>query len=245
MPEPEIFLITGTNRGLGRGLMQALLQRPNTTVIAATRSGDGGPPLAAEAHSTSRLLHVKIDSRSATDALDAAKRLREEFNITRIDVLIASAGISKTSQPAAVTPCEDILDCIEVNTLAPLRIFQAMLPLIKNSPSSKFVVISSIAGSLGGVSDYASACTAYGLSKAAVNFLVRRIARENEDLIALALHPGWIQTDMGNNAAIRIGKKQAPVTVDESVQGILDEIKFATRERAATFRTYEHNELPW
>ncbi|OHE91572.1 short-chain dehydrogenase [Colletotrichum orchidophilum] len=246
MSESATYLITGAGRGLGRGLAKALLQRPNTTVIAAMRSPDQASDLASLlTHSASRLITVTIDSRSPKDALVAVEKLVRDHGVESIDVVVANAGISKIPTAAAETPIEDVLDCFNVNAVAPLLLFQATWRLLRRSSAPKFVVISSIAGSLGEVPRYASPCSAYGSSKAAVNFLVRRIGSENERLIALALHPGWMQTEMGNAAAVRFGKKEAPVEVAGAVNSILIEIDQATRESAAAFRTYDHKELPW
>ena len=45
----------------------------------------------------------------------------------------------------------------------------------------------------------------YGLSKAAVNYLVRKLHFENPKLTSMAFNPGWVQTDMGNGAATSVG----------------------------------------
>jgi len=242
------FLVTGAGRGLGRGLVEALLLRPGTTVIAATRSQ---APTAAAAlnqlpvHPGNRLISITIDSQSPSDALQAADVLFTEHQVRKLDVVIANAGIGKPPTPALETRVQEIQDCFTVNTIAPLLLYQAMWPLLEKAPSPKFVVISSIAASLGEVPRYASPCAAYGVSKAAVNFLARRIGAENERLVAVALHPGWVQSDMGNAAAVRLGITEAPVEVSRAVHGILEEIELATRETSDAFRTFDHQELPW
>ncbi|KAK1770407.1 short-chain dehydrogenase [Phialemonium atrogriseum] len=246
MDENTIYLVTGAGRGLGRGLVETLLLRPNTTVIAATRTPT--PFLTSlPARPGNRLILVTIDSASPTSALAAAEHIREEHGIARLDVVIANAGVGAAAPaPVAEVPVRDVHDCVAVNAVAPLLLFQATWPLLERAAGPpKFVVISSVAGSLGRVSGYAPLCAAYGMSKAAVNFLVRRMGRENERLVALALHPGWVQTDMGNAAAVRLGMTEAPVEISTSARGILQEIDSATKESSETFYTFDHQKLPW
>lgn len=71
---------------------------------------------------------------------------------------------------------------------------------------------------------YPIPATAYGASKAALNYVVRKIHVENEGLIAFPLHPGWVRTDMGNHGAEVMGIEQAPVSLEESVQGMLNKV---------------------
>lgn len=227
MDANTIYLVTGAGRGkskkapltmantrlttnypgLGRGLVETLLLRPNTTVIAATRTPT--PSLTSlPVRPGNRLILVTIDSASPTSALAAAEHIREEHGIARLDVVIANAGVGAAPRPVAEVPVRDVHDCVAVNAVAPLLLFQATWPLLERAAAPpKFVVISSVAGSLGKVAGYAPLCAAYGMSKAAVNFLVRRMGRENERLVALALHPGYVgcclSFHMSNLATIR------------------------------------------
>jgi NAD(P)-dependent dehydrogenase (short-subunit alcohol dehydrogenase family) len=66
--------------------------------------------------------------------------------------------------------------------------------------------------------------TAYGASKAAVNYIVRKIHFENPGLIAFPISPGWVQTDMGNHGATSHGMEKAPITIDQSIAGMLDKV---------------------
>jgi NAD(P)-dependent dehydrogenase (short-subunit alcohol dehydrogenase family) len=65
---------------------------------------------------------------------------------------------------------------------------------------------------------------AYGASKAAVNYIVRKIHFENPGLIAFPMSPGWVQTDMGNYGATSHGLESAPVTIDESIGGMVKKV---------------------
>ena len=61
----------------------------------------------------------------------------------------------------------------------------------------------------------------YGVSKVALNFVVRKIHFEHEGLVAFPMDPGWVQTDMGNEGAKTFGVEKANITVEESVGGMV------------------------
>lgn len=55
----------------------------------------------------------------------------------------------------------------------------------------------------------------------------------------------WVQTDMGNGGAKQNGMEQAPVTIDESITGILKEIDEAERGEAAKYASFDQSAIPW
>ena len=66
----------------------------------------------------------------------------------------------------------------------------------------------------------------YCVSKTALNWLVRQMQRENEWLCAFPLHPGWVQTDMGQEGADALGAKEPPVTLADSINGMVQVVSF-------------------
>ncbi|RSL74753.1 hypothetical protein CEP53_000022 [Fusarium sp. AF-6] len=91
-------LITGANRGIGKDLLKLYLSLPQTTAIAAVRSLSH--PSVDEIRdlpvaSGTRLIVVKIDSASMEDPKDAATVLQDQYAITKLDTVIANAGIRK------------------------------------------------------------------------------------------------------------------------------------------------------
>lgn len=70
----------------------------------------------------------------------------------------------------------------------------------------------------------------YGPSKAALTWYGVRVNAEDEWLNAFVLDPGWVQTEMGNTAAHLFGVAAAPLTVDESVDGLFRLLTTATKE---------------
>lgn len=246
------WVISGANRGIGLGLVKRLLSRPSTTVIATVRNNETASSLTADAKNIptkpgNQLYIVPLDFSAAIPP----ETIRDAFTATvpsldHIDVLICNAGFSTPMTTTAETSAEALRACFEVNTIAPLMLFQALWPLLQTSPRApKFISISSSVGSIGGQEPVPGG--AYGPSKASINWLTRSLHIQNEGLIAVALHPGWVQTNMGDFAAKEWNYAPgAPETVENSVTGVLEIVDGATREAASgKFLSYTGQELPW
>ena len=187
------------DKGIGTVLLSKYLSRPNYIVVAGLRDPTSPSSTALEnlpRGEDSKVILVKIDSTSETDAQAAVDTLTSEHDINKLDIVIANAGISKYFGRAAVTPAKEMSEHFEINTIAPLLLFQATAPLLNAASTPKFVVLSSGAGSLSQVESLPVENTAYGASKAAVNFVTRRIHYENPNVIAFPINPGWLQTDV-------------------------------------------------
>ncbi|KAJ7084534.1 hypothetical protein B0H15DRAFT_888149 [Mycena belliarum] len=225
-----VYLVTGANRGIGYALVAALATRPSTTVFAGARdpTAQSLKDLVAKHPNVHALKVTNGDVANNEAAIAEIKRVAG-----RLDVLIPNAGISKYYGPLATTPLSEFKDHWEVNTLGFVVLFQAAHTLLLASPSGTPVLayMTSASGSIGGyVSGHAAA---YGSSKAAANFLVKVLDAEHPQLVAMAIHPGWVATDMGNGGAVANGMPAAPVTVEDSVQGILSRIDGATKEKSS------------
>jgi norsolorinic acid ketoreductase len=180
-------------------------------------------------HNT-RLVLLKLDSASTTDASALVETIKSTFRIGHLDIVIANAGISNYFGSARVTPPAEMLSHYTVNTLGPLLLFQATASLLDLGSNPRFVAISSGAGSISGMDNLKVENTAYGASKCALNFVTRKIHMENEGIIAFPINPGWLRTDLGNHAAAGAGMEQAPVPVEDGIRGVVDRIDKATRE---------------
>lgn len=249
-----VYLVTGANRGLGLGLTKRLLERPATTVVASVRSHDAATSLRAEvegvAVAENSVLHIiELDFSTAIPPEKVAQTFAATVStVTHIDVLICNAGFATPMTPALATSAEDLRNSFEVNTIAPLLVFQAFWPLLQRSASApKVVVISSSVGSIAGQEPVPGG--AYGPSKAASNWLTKALHVENEadGLVAFALHPGWVQTRAGDFAAKEWGyPDDPPVTVEDSVKGMLGVIDNATRENVSgKFMSLTGDILSW
>lgn len=182
--------------GIGRGLAQSFLLRPSTTVIAAVR--DPTDSVSASLHKLSsshmnKLILVKIDVRSETDAPKAVDILKSQYGIVTLDMVISNSGIAKHIGVALDTPPKELRDHFDINTVSYLVLFRATWPLLMAATSEpKFIVISSSIGSIGAIEREPIPILAYGSSKAATNFLVRKLHFEHEKLICFSIHPGYV-----------------------------------------------------
>ena len=135
------------------------------------------------------MIVVRIDSASKASAAAAMEHLHSFQKINVVDVVIANAGISNCYPPVAEVSVEDLQEHFSINTIGPLLLFQAVLPLLQKSAQPKFVAISSAAGSIGLMGPW-PANAAYGPSKTALNYLTRKMHFEHQNLIAFPIHPG-------------------------------------------------------
>lgn len=143
-------LISGANRGIGKGLLQRYLLRPNHVVIAANRNpsdptsqflkdlpkGEG-----------SRLIIVKVDATSETDASDAVEELQTSHGIDHLDLVIANAGMSTVWPTVADLKIADLQAHMAANAYGVITLYQATRSLLeKSSKEPKFIPIGSRAG---------------------------------------------------------------------------------------------------
>ncbi|KAL1674700.1 hypothetical protein EV122DRAFT_281780 [Schizophyllum commune] len=195
MSTPNVYLVTGTNRGLGLALVRLLATRPDVVVYATARKLDNATDLqalASESAGKVRLLELQSGDEAAHKA--AIARIKTEA----------------------------LRDHLEVNTIGPFVLFQAAYPLL-HATHGKFAVISSWLGAERGANS-PFGFTAYAMSKAAVNFLVRRMHTECPDITAFALHPGSLDTGMGDYTRKQDARlANAPkISPEESVRGMFE-----------------------
>lgn len=250
------YLITGAGRGIGKGFVAAILQKPSTTVIAAVRD-PSKDTVQAITHLPkamgSKLIIIKLDSAIESDAFDAVTRLQKDHGITSLDVVIANAGINHSGNPVIQNSPAAVLEHFSVNTVGPLTLLQATAGLLKASNSGRpsFVALSSIIGSIGSmelVAELPPTMSPYGASKAALNWLVRRLHFEEPWLTSFVFHPGVVLTDMTAAAMEETGadpRDFGAITVEVSVTAMVKTIDSATREISGTFQNYDGTTLPW
>ena len=224
---PSTWLITGANRGIGKGIVSQVLARPNTIVIAALR--DTSDSTAKEltkvsVASGSKLIIVKVDASSDTDAADAVKSLQSQHGINHLDIVLANSGLLDQWGPVSEVAPSDLRKHFEINTIAPIKLFQATKPLLDNAQNPRFFITSTNIASIGLMEKIPMPTIAYGLTKAAANYAISKIHFENPEISAVALHPGWVQTRMGQHAADLAGVAEVPVTIEDSAKGLIQQV---------------------
>jgi len=241
----QSWLISGASRGIGFEVVKIIAARPNTIVFAGARSPSKATQLQRLAATSPNVHVIQLESNSVSDAAAAAKTVEQVAG--GLDVVIANAGIGSNWQPATEVDLKSMNEHFQVNTVGPLILFQALYPALLKHQTRKFITISSTVGSLAtnytGVAD-----TVYGASKAALNFVTKSIAKEHtakDGIIAIPLHPGGVDTDLGKTVASVFGREKMPVTVEDSAEGVIKVIDNATVEQSGHFLSYDGTEVPW
>lgn len=190
------YLITGTARGIGRGLVKELLKRPQTTVFAGVRDTNTSTATDLqkfEAAAGSKLILLKLDATKKSDN-DAAVSTIKSHGVSHLDVVIANAGVSTDIRPIIDVPESDFLYAYQANTLGPIFLFQAVEPLLSASSNPRFFVSTSLIGSVGFASELPVPVAAYGVSKAGINWFLRKMHGEFPKITFVPIHPGYVQS---------------------------------------------------
>ena len=124
------------------------------------------------------------------------------------------------------------------NVTGVLMTTQAFLPMLDKSNDPKVVNISSGLGSCTASPRFST--TAYQCSKASLNMLTKCFADQVKHVSFVAIHPGWVQTDMGQSK-----NRQAPVSVQASASGIFRVSKDLTRDKSGGFYNFEGDSIPY
>lgn len=234
---PSTVLITGANRGLGLAFTRLFLEK-GFTVIAGTRNPKQSAALTALQNSSKDRLHIVALDTNSEESIHAARVATESFTKS-IDILINNAGQFGKQKSTTLTDLDigDIQKTFETNALGPLRVTRDFLGLLRKGSEKKVIQITSLMGSI--ADNSSGGAYAYRLSKAALNMLTKNIAVElqSDGMISVALHPGWVKTDMGG--------PQAPLDIDTSVKGMMNVIERLTLKDSGTFLRYDGTSAPW
>ncbi|PRP84523.1 hypothetical protein PROFUN_05858 [Planoprotostelium fungivorum] len=260
----KIWLVTGANRGIGFNLVKNLISRADTIVYAAARDPQKATELQKLATANKNLHIIKITSGSIEDAKNAAAAI--EKVIHPFDPLPSSHSLPAIGRPRLrhrqrrhrlsnsrlkdVT-LEDVNDHFQVNVVGVLVLFQAVLPLLLKRQTRVFEAISSAVASNTNAALFVPFNNgSYSLSKAALNYLVRRISVEHaeESLIAFTVHPGLVETDMAQDFLDRpegASWRSYAIKPDDSAKALLAVTDKAKKEYNGKYLNYDGTELPW
>ncbi len=188
----KVALITGASRGIGRATA-ALFGREGASVIVnyAARSDAAGEVVAELQQAGKRGVAIQADVSDRGQVDSMVSGVLDDFG--RIDILVNNAGILIGGNVMSMN--HDELDqMISVNVKGIVNCVQAIVPGMVERGSGKIVNISSLAGLGTAVPE----TTPYGLTKAAVISLTKRMAFElgPKGINVNAICPGFIQTDM-------------------------------------------------
>ncbi len=225
--QAKTILLAGASRGLGLGLTEEYLSR-GWQVIATARHPDRAEGLAKL--KGDRLTVEQLDVTDPASVRALAGRLRGR----KLDVLFVVAGISSNSQtPIQEVSHEEAAREFITNSVSPVALAEALQASL--APGATVAFMTSVLGSIG--SNDSGSWELYRASKAALNMLATCYALRHKDGPVLLLHPGWVRTEMGGEAA--------PLDVPTSVRGLADVIAGQAGKPGAAYLDYTGAKLPW
>lgn len=252
MPAKPVALITGANQGIGLQIAKDLAAH-GFTVLVGSRDLQRGEIAAKEAGPDAHAL--QLDVTAAASIAAAAERVGKEFG--RLDVLIQNAAVSNTNrQPGqsvedfarTTRPSNVSLDEMravwETNVFGVLRVYQAMLPLLRATPGARIVNVSSGVGSLTTNMDPAFAYRGifgpvYPASKTALNALTVAMALElePEGIRVCAVSPGYTKTNLNGYSGTE--------TVEEGAREAVRVALLGPDAPTGIFTRWEGQTIPW
>ena len=179
-----VVLVTGADRGIGNALCRACHARGDDVIAACLGDPD-------ELRALGIRVEPGVDVTSDEAVRGLAQRLARAD--TTIDLLINNAGIAVRDALGALD-YDAIRRQLEVNTLGPLRVTEALLERLK--PGSTVAFITSRIGSLG--DNHSGGLYGYRISKCAANMVAVNLAHDlaKRSIAAVVLHPGMVATAM-------------------------------------------------
>jgi NAD(P)-dependent dehydrogenase (short-subunit alcohol dehydrogenase family) len=209
--QARIALVTGANRGIGFEVCRQLA-RSGTKVILTARNVDAGEDAAASLRRKGLDVHFcPLDVTDVQSVTAAWQYVEREFS--RLDILVNNAGIDLDDEISffEVSPAV-VQQTYDTNTIGPLRMCQAFVPLMRQHNFGRVVNVSSGSGQLSGMG---GTTAAYRMSKSALNALTCIVAAEVSayNIKVNSACPGWVRTDMGG--------PHAPRSVEQGADGIV------------------------
>jgi NAD(P)-dependent dehydrogenase (short-subunit alcohol dehydrogenase family) len=227
------LVVTGANRGLGLGLARLCAARGDEVWATARRPAEA-TELAALARAAADRVHVHaLDVRD--DAQVAA--LAAALGDAPVDVLVNNAGAAGAWRAGlADFDAAEALSMFDTNALGAIRMTRALFANLR-AARGKVVNMTSLMGSL--ADNSSGRAYAYRMAKAALNMATRNLAHELRAFggVAIALHPGWVKTDMGGAGALE--------EIDDVVTRIVAKIDRLGADDSGRFWHAKGQELPW
>jgi NAD(P)-dependent dehydrogenase (short-subunit alcohol dehydrogenase family) len=224
----KTVLLIGASRGIGQELTRQYIA-DGWRVIATARSDDGLASLKALGAQTLRLDVANPASNSG---------LSWQLDGEKIDLAIYVAGAMDRAS-ANTPPTRESFDAVmHTNVMGAMQVIPQIVPMVQETHG----VIACISSVMGSMQETTSGNAAlYRVSKAALNMVVRCTQAEQPDITVLAIHPGWVQTDMGG--------AQAPLTPSQSASSLRQTLSQVLEQRdqkhRGAFFNHDGNPLPW
>jgi len=223
----KTVVITGANRGIGLEFARQYAS-DGWTVIGTARSPDRADDLK---DLDVEILQLDVTVPANVDTFAAALEGRP------VDLLINNAGFLARGGGIDDVDIDNYTQMLMVNAVGPVRVTQALMPQLREGQGKQVINITSQLASIG--HNESGGYYGYRESKTALNMFTRTLAAElgPEGFICVALHPGWVQTDMGGAGAT--------LTPEESVSSMRTVIDGLTADDNGGYRSYTGETVAW
>lgn len=210
----KVALVTGANRGIGKAIVESLLNAGAAKVYLAVRNPDSAKEL-VDAHGD-KVEAIAVDV-SKPETITAAAQTASD-----VEIVVNNAGVLYVASPLAENAIEEFQKELDVNVFGLLNMAQTFAPVLKANGGGAFVQLNSVA-SMKNFADFAT----YSASKAAAysftQGLREKLAEQNTQVVSV--HPGPISTDMANDAGL--GEIAEPASlVGDSIVSALENDEF-------------------
>ena len=229
-------LVTGANRGLGLEFVHQLLARGDRVVATCRHPGKATALNALAGEHPGRLHVLPLD---VADPRAIAELQRELLLLAddgdRLDLLVNGAGVLHSGERFGSVSAVNLDDSFRTNAMGPFLLTQALAPRLADG--ARVANITSQLGSIANTTRFGT--PSYDISKAAQNMATALLAAalRERGIVVVALHPGWVQTDMGGAGAT--------VTPADSVAGLLRVIDGLKQTDSGRFLDWRGQSLPW
>lgn len=240
-------LVTGANRGIGLEFARQLLAHGDHVIATCRHPGKATALNTLGGEYPGRLQVLPLDVASEKSRAELVRELPLVLGDDgRLDLLVNNAGVLHSGERFGQLAQTTLEDSLRINAIGPLLLAQAVAPLLRDgdlpatAAASGFTVIANLSsqlGSIAGVNRFGT--PGYAISKAAQNMASAQLAQAlaERGIVVLALHPGWVQTDMGG--------AKAPDAPSAVVAGMLRLIDAATPAQSGGFFNWRGETLSW
>ncbi len=228
------ILITGANRGIGLEMVRYAMEQ-GWRVFACCRNPHNADNLFSIAKLSNGQISVHIADMQELSTIQA---LSYELRNDPIDMLINNAGIYGSDKNTfGGVDADSWLQAFQINCIAPLKMVEAFSHQLEMSQNKLVACVSSKMGSMAD-NGYGSSYI-YRSSKAALNSVVKSLSIDlkQKNIISVALHPGWVKTEMGGD--------NAEISTRESVEKMLTILSTLTIKDSGRFIDIDGSDIPW
>lgn len=228
-------LVTGANRGLGLEFARQLLARGDRVIAACRNPGKASALNTLAGEYPGRLRMVPLDVAEPRSHATLVRELPLLTDDHPLDLLINNAGILRGGERFGTVQASDLETSFRTHALGPFLLVQALFPQLADGGT--VANISSEIGSIGLRQEFRT--PSYAIGKAAQNMATSLLAPALaiRRIKTVALHPGWVRTDMGGDTA--------QLTAGDSVAGLLRVIDGLQAGDSGRFLDWQGRTLPW